>query len=203
MRSDRQWESQVRRRSRAKSPGTKREAKAYRIQLDLSARELNQCKSLNSHSERYFANGTRFQLPAFFKQAHDLANDTSGGIRLSPARRRAALRIAAVVSVLAGLALVVSILATLEYRYGPIDPTDPGWKVLVVNDTHQPVHVKDAVEDFVIPAGQQELYASPGPGQLNMNLSVTDESGQTPGCLRVELDRSKTVTTFVSSMGPC
>src|SRR5260370_35504603 len=159
MRSDRQWESQVRRRSRAKSPGTKREAKAYRIQLDLGARELNQCKSLNSHSERYFANGTRFQLPAFFKQAHALANDTSGGIRLSPARRRAALRIAAVVSVLAGLALVVSILATLEYRYGPIDPTDPGWKVLVVNDTHQPVHVKDAVEDFVIPAGQQELYA--------------------------------------------
>ena len=97
---------------------------------------------------------------------------------MSPARRRAALRIAAVVSVLAGLALVV-------------------------NDTHQPVHVRDAVEDFVIPAGQQELYASPGPGQLNMNLSVTDESGQTLGCLRVELDRSKTVTTFVSSMGSC
>jgi len=113
------------------------------------------------------------------------------------------LRIAAVVSVLAGLALVFSILATLEYRYGPIDPTDPGWKVLVINDTDRPVHVKDAVEDFVIPAGQQELYVSPGPGQLNMNLSVTDEAGQTLGCLRVELDRSKTVTTFVSSMGSC
>src|SRR5260370_40780778 len=122
MRSDRQWESQVRRRSRAKSPGTKREAKAYRIQLDLSARELNQCKSLNSHSERCFANGTRFQLPAFFKQAHDLANDTSGGFRLNPARRRAGLRVAAVVSVLAGPALCVSILITLHSRYGPIHP---------------------------------------------------------------------------------
>src|SRR5260370_34516984 len=109
--------------------------------------------------------------------------------------------------IVASLGVVVVILAIagakLEYRYGPIDPTDPGWKALVTNDLTQGVVVGDSAENLEIQPGNSEVLVSPGPGQLDAVYTVTDLNHRALGCLAVRLDRQKTVNVSVSSMRPC
>ena len=108
--------------------------------------------------------------------------------------------VAAVVAV-ATTALLV--LTALEYRFGPIEPTDPGWKVQVVNDLNQTIDVRDSAEDLTIPAGRSDIFVSTGPGQLHIVLTVMDAKHRTLGCLAVDLDRSRTVRAKASEMAPC
>jgi hypothetical protein len=112
------------------------------------------------------------------------------------------LVLATAVVVVAAVLLLATLIA-LEGKYGPIDPTEPGWKAQVVNDLGKPVHVKSAAEDLLIPAGQSDILASPGPGQLHVVYTVTDSSGTTLGCLTVDLDKQRTVKVNASQTRPC
>jgi hypothetical protein len=91
----------------------------------------------------------------------------------------------------------------LEDRFGPIDPTDPGWKVKVVNDLRIPIHVKNSAEDLEVAPGDSDIFVPPGPGQLHVIYTVTDSKGKTLGCLAVELDKTKTVEVNASQIKPC
>jgi hypothetical protein len=91
----------------------------------------------------------------------------------------------------------------LEDRLGPIDPTDPGWKAEVINDLGVPIHVKSSAVDLTVAPGKSEIFGSPGPGQLNFRLTITNEQGQTLGCLAVRGDKEKTVQLKASQMTIC
>ena len=118
---------------------------------------------------------------------------------------RAVLRQHVVIVLLVAFCVIGAVagLIALEHRYGPIDPTDPGWKALVLNDLATPVRVRNSVEDLPISPRDSEIFVPPGPGQLHVTYQVTDPAGHRLGCLAVDLDREHTVTVLVSSMHPC
>jgi hypothetical protein len=96
-------------------------------------------------------------------------------------------------------AVVLAVLIGLEHRYGPIDPTDPGWKANVVNDTGQAIHLGG----LTIAPRRSDIVVAPGPGALHPTFKVTDTHGGTIGCLSVALDREKTVTVRASTIHAC
>ena len=102
--------------------------------------------------------------------------------------------------------LAVAVLAALvqiEDRLGPIDPTDPGWKAKVTNDTGRPVHVKDSAENLLLESGESDIFVAAGPGQRHLVLTITDSAGRNLGCLTTDLDSQRTVSMNVSQMRPC
>lgn len=99
-----------------------------------------------------------------------------------------------------GVLVLIALLVSAERRYGPIDLTDPGWKVNVHNDLSQPIRVKDGAENLPIGPGNSEVLVSPSPGALRPRYVVTDGAARTLGCLTVDLDRSRTVDARASSM---
>lgn len=113
---------------------------------------------------------------------------------------RIALSIAGLV--LFAIFLLIGV-TVLEDRFGPIDPTDPGWKASVLNDLNAPIVVKDSGVNLTLEPGQSTIFASPGPGQLNFVLTVTDNQGRTLGCLVVHGDKQHTVTLKASQMTAC
>lgn len=125
-----------------------------------------------------------------------------------PVARRRRLRVGLVLGSAAAVVAVVTtallVLTALEYRFGPIEPTDPGWKVQVVNDLNQTIHVKDsASEDLTIAAGRSDIFVSPSPGQRHVVLTVMDAKHRTLGCITVDLDRNRTLQAKASEMGSC
>lgn len=99
--------------------------------------------------------------------------------------------------------VLVGAAAVLENQFGPIDPTDPGWKANIVNDLGRPIHVKNSAEELPLKPGERDIFVPPGPGQLNVIYTVTDEHGLTLGCLAVQLDRVRTVDVKASQLKPC
>jgi hypothetical protein len=105
---------------------------------------------------------------------------------------------------LTGFVVVLLIGAVmLEDRLGPIDPTDPGWKAEVTNDLGVPIHVKSSAVDLTVAPGTSEIFGSPRPGQLNFRLTITNQQGQTLGCLAVRGDKEKTIQLKASQMTIC
>ncbi len=119
--------------------------------------------------------------------------------RWAAASRPAALALVAVMAVLA-VALLVGFLSD---TYGPIDPTDPGWKALITNDTGRAIRVKNSAGDLLIAAGQRDIIVSPGPGQIHVVYRIEDDHANVLGCLTVDLDKRKTVDVRASAMRPC
>ena len=105
------------------------------------------------------------------------------------------LGVLAVISVIA----VFLMLIVLEHRYGPIDPTDPGWKAQVVNNLGAPIHLGG----LTIAPGRSDIVVAPGPGALHPVYKVTDGQGRRLGCLSVTLDRNQTVRVLASTIRPC
>src|SRR2546422_3969894 len=91
----------------------------------------------------------------------------------------------------------------LENRFGPIDPTDSGWKAKVVNDLDVPIDVKSSAVALKLAPGESDIFASPGPGQLNFILTITESHGRTLGCLVVRGNKRQTVQLMASQMTPC
>lgn len=110
-------------------------------------------------------------------------------------------RLAVVIGLVVFFVLLVAVV--LEHQFGPIDPTDPGWKARVVNDLGQPIHVKNAAEDLTLEPGQSDIFVPSAPGQLRVIYQVTDDRGRPLGCLDVQLDRSRTVELPASGIKPC
>ena len=110
---------------------------------------------------------------------------------------------AAVVLAVAIILTVGVVGAVLEGRFGPIDPTDPGWKVQVTNDLNIPIHVRNSAEDIALAPGAKDIFVPPGPGQLNVTYIIADDNGQVLGCLQVKLDKTRTVTANASQMRSC
>jgi hypothetical protein len=105
--------------------------------------------------------------------------------------------------VIAGVLVLGAIAALLTDQFGPIDPTDPGWKARVTNDTGQAIHVKSSASDIRIETGSQDIVVSPGPGQLHVVYRITDEKGTVLGCLAVDLNKRETVNVSASAMRSC
>lgn len=116
----------------------------------------------------------------------------------SAARRRLLIAVAVLVLLLVGVGG-----QALSDRFGPIDPTEAGWKARISNDTAQAIHVKNSAEDLVLAVGESDIFVSGAPGELHPVFVVTDLQGRTLGCLRVDLDRTKTVTAAASAMRRC
>ncbi len=111
--------------------------------------------------------------------------------------------VVAVVVALASVLAVGIIGAVLENTFGPIDPTDPGWKVQITNDLNIPIHVRNSAADIALAPGAKDIFVPPGPGQLNVTYVIADDEGQTLGCLKVKLDKTRTVMANASQMGSC
>ena len=79
----------------------------------------------------------------------------------------------------------------LEDHFGPIDPTDPGWKARVVNDLGIPIDVRSSAVDLKLAPGESDIFASPGPGRLNFVLVITDRQGRALGCIAVRGNSSR------------
>jgi hypothetical protein len=98
--------------------------------------------------------------------------------------------------------VVLGLVAVLEDQLGPIDPTAPGWRAVVVNDTNRPIHVRsDSYNPLLLP-GRSDMFHT-GAGQLDLLLTISDEQGQSLGCLLVRLDKRKDITVNASSMRHC
>lgn len=73
----------------------------------------------------------------------------------------------------AALLLLVAALALLVWsidRYGPIDPTEPGWDANVVNDQSRTVTVESSAEKLSIPAGEAKCSWLRVPGRRGSAL---------------------------------
>jgi hypothetical protein len=112
---------------------------------------------------------------------------------------RPLLGVLGVIGVIAVLLMLGLMLSMLEHRYGPIDPTDPGWKAQVVNDLGAPIRLGG----LTIAAGRSDIVVAPGPGALHPVYKVTDGHGRRLGCLSVTLDRNQTVRVLASTIRPC
>jgi len=111
--------------------------------------------------------------------------------------------IAAIVLLVTVAVVGLVALTRLENSLGPIDPTDPGWKVKVVNDFGVAIRVKDSAEELDIGPGRSEIFDAPGPGQLRFVLTVTEGENRALGCLSVQLNKAKTVVMNASQVKPC
>jgi hypothetical protein len=109
------------------------------------------------------------------------------------------------VGVLVGAAvLVFAVALVFEDRLGPIDPTSPGWRTIVLNDMNRPIHVRRAGDDYnpLLPPARSDIFYG-GSGQLDLLLVVADGQDQTLGCIPVKLEKRTDVTVSASSIGPC
>ena len=107
------------------------------------------------------------------------------------------------VLLIAAAILILGVFPILEDRLGPIDPTAPGWRAIVLNDTNQPIHVRNGSYNPLLSPGRSDMFHSGGPGQLDLVLTISDAEGQTLGCVPIRLEKKKDITVPVSSMGPC
>jgi hypothetical protein len=99
-----------------------------------------------------------------------------------------------------GLLVIVNL---LEYRYGPIDPTDPGWKVDIMNDLPKAIHIKNNAEDLTLQPGQHDIFVPAAPGEINPTYIIMDMNGHVMGCLTVNMDRKSTIQSRASLMHAC
>jgi hypothetical protein len=109
------------------------------------------------------------------------------------------------VGLLVGAAvLVFAVALVFEDRLGPIDPTSPGWRTIVLNDMDRPIHVRRAGDDYnpLLPPARSDIFYG-GAGQLDLLLVVADEQDQTLGCIPVKLEKRKDVSINASSVTPC
>ena len=114
-------------------------------------------------------------------------------------RRRIWLWVTSLVTIglgLGGLAYTID-------RYGPVNPTEPGWDVAVINDTASAVTMSSDAESLRVPAGGSEIFVAPGPGVLRFSLRVRSANLGTLTCLPVKLSKHHRVTASVSEAMPC
>ncbi len=108
------------------------------------------------------------------------------------------------VAILTAAAVVLfALVLVLEDRLGPIDPTSPGRRAVVFNDTNRPVHVKSDDYNPLLPPGRSDIFYPGGLGELSLRLVIADEQGQTIGCIPVKLQERTDVRVYTSSVGPC
>jgi hypothetical protein len=119
--------------------------------------------------------------------------------RLVWSRRRYPLALV----VIALTAVCVGTLVVLIDRYGPVDPTEPGWRAEVVNDLPGPVRVATSTETLPIASGSSEIFVASGPGRTELDLRVISIADHARRCLEVTLEKDRTVTTNTSDAVPC
>ena len=108
------------------------------------------------------------------------------------------------IAILIALAIViVGAAVALEDRLGPLDPTAPGRRAVVVNDTNKPIHVTSNDYNPLLPPGQSDVFYPSERGQVDLRLVIGDDQGQTIGCIPVKLEQRNDVTVYVSTTGPC
>ena len=106
-------------------------------------------------------------------------------------------------SIAAAAALCLALLAISLDRYGPVDPTDPGWKVRITNDTSEAVTVATSTESLKLPPAGSEIFVAPGPGKLRFTATVRHTPAAPVTCLPVALSKHRTVEASVSDAKPC
>jgi hypothetical protein len=99
--------------------------------------------------------------------------------------------------------VIVGVLASRLLELGPVDPTDPGFKVSVRNDLGKPIEVKDLEEGLILQPGRSDIFEGVGPGQRFIQYKVASLQGVPLGCLNVTLDPSKTIRVNATSLTRC
>jgi predicted SPOUT superfamily RNA methylase MTH1 len=104
---------------------------------------------------------------------------------------------------IAAAACALALVAYAQSRWGPIDPTDPGYKVAITNNLSSSVRILDSKEDVVVESGRTQILEGLGPGQRSVRYEVTTLSGGRLGCINVTLDPSKIIVAKVSPLEAC